>query len=70
MIHSSPTVVDLDGDGRMEVIVGTSLGLLYVLDADTGFARRHFPMQVVSFLHDIISHFKIVLVSFMNCRVR
>jgi hypothetical protein len=32
LIHGSPTVADLDGDGRAEVIVGTSLGLLYVLD--------------------------------------
>ena len=35
-IHSAPTVVDLDGDGRFEVLIGTSLGLLYLLDGDTG----------------------------------
>jgi len=46
MIKSSPTVVDLDGDGRSEVIIGTDLGLLYVLDGETGFVRRYFPMQV------------------------
>ncbi len=45
LIQDSPTVVDLDGDGRSEVIVGTSLGLLYVLDGETGFTRRFFPMQ-------------------------
>lgn len=45
LIHSTPTVADLDGDGRYEVIVGTSLGLLYVVDADTGFVKRFFPMQ-------------------------
>ena len=45
LIYGSPTVVDLDGDGRSEVIIGTSLGLLYVLDGETGFARRHFPIQ-------------------------
>lgn len=44
-IYGSPTVVDLDGDGRSEVVVGTAMGLLYVLDGDTGFVRRHFPMQ-------------------------
>lgn len=38
-------MADLDGDGRSEVIVGTSMGLLYVLDGETGFVRRHFPMQ-------------------------
>eukprot|EP01041_Mallomonas_annulata_P008593 gene8593-17722_t len=32
LIHSSPTVVDMDGDGRHEVIIGTALGLLYVID--------------------------------------
>jgi hypothetical protein len=30
-IYSSPTVVDLDNDGKMEIIIGTSFGLLYVL---------------------------------------
>ena len=45
LIFGSPTVADLDGDGRSEVIIGTSLGLLYVLDGDTGFTRRFFPMQ-------------------------
>jgi len=45
LIYASPTVADLDGDGRYEVLIGTSLGLLYVLDGETGFARRHFPMQ-------------------------
>lgn len=40
MIYGSPTVADLDGNGRSEVVVGTSLGLLYVLDGDSGFVRR------------------------------
>lgn len=31
-IYSSPTVVDLDGDGYLNVLVGTSFGLFYVLD--------------------------------------
>ena len=45
LIYSTPTVADLDADGRMEVIFGTSLGLLYVLDGESGFVRRFFPMQ-------------------------
>ena len=44
-VFGAPTVADLDGDGTAEVVVGTSLGLLYVLDATTGFALRGFPMQ-------------------------
>jgi hypothetical protein len=45
LIHGSPTIADLDGDGQTEVIIGTSLGLLYVLDGMSGFVRRFFPMQ-------------------------
>ena len=45
MIYGSPTVADLDANGQLEVIVGTSLGLLYVLDGQTGFVWRYFPMQ-------------------------
>ena len=45
MIQASPTVADLDGDDRYEVIIGTSMGLLYVLDGNSGFTRRFFPLQ-------------------------
>ena len=31
-IYSSPTVADIDNDGKLEIILGTSLGFLYVLD--------------------------------------
>lgn len=33
-IYSAPTLVDLDGDGSLEIIVGTSVGFIYVLSAD------------------------------------
>lgn len=33
-ILAQPTAADMDGDGRMEVLVGTSLGMVYLLDAD------------------------------------
>ncbi|CAM6018279.1 unnamed protein product [Sphagnum balticum] len=41
-IYSSPTVVDLDNDGKMEILIGTSFGLLYVLHHD-GTLRASFP---------------------------
>jgi hypothetical protein len=45
LIYSTPTCADLDGDGRQEIIFGTSLGLLYVIDGENGFTHRYFPMQ-------------------------
>jgi len=44
-VRGAPNVVDLDGDGALDVVVGTTLGFLYVVDAGTGFVRRGFPMQ-------------------------
>jgi outer membrane protein assembly factor BamB len=31
-VYSTPTVVDLDHDGKMEILVGTSVGFVYALD--------------------------------------
>ena len=45
-IYSPVTVVDLDGDGELEVIVGTSMGFLYVLHGKTGKLRDGFPVQL------------------------
>jgi hypothetical protein len=32
-MFSSPTLADIDADGHMEVVVGTSVGFVYVLDS-------------------------------------
>merc|ERR1719217_772673 len=45
-IYSSPTVADVDGDGKMEAGVGTSVGFVYVLDAENGNAKPGWPVQM------------------------
>ncbi|RDY02353.1 Protein DEFECTIVE IN EXINE FORMATION 1, partial [Mucuna pruriens] len=44
-IYSSPTVVDLDDDGNLDILVGTSYGLFYVLDHH-GKVREKFPLEM------------------------
>jgi hypothetical protein len=43
---ASPVLADIDGDGRLEVIVGTSMGFLYVLSGATGEALPGWPVQL------------------------
>eukprot|EP00523_Entomoneis_sp_CCMP467_P013838 CAMPEP_0168789190 /NCGR_PEP_ID=MMETSP0725-20121227/12723_1 /TAXON_ID=265536 /ORGANISM="Amphiprora sp., Strain CCMP467" /LENGTH=1231 /DNA_ID=CAMNT_0008839489 /DNA_START=20 /DNA_END=3715 /DNA_ORIENTATION=+ len=42
----SPTVADIDGDGTMDVLIGTSMGLLYLLDARNLYKRDKWPIQM------------------------
>ena len=38
-------MADLDGDGKMEIILGTSLGFIYVLEHD-GTVMENFPITM------------------------
>mgnify|MGYP001057348559 FL=1 len=42
-VYSSPTVVDLEGDGLLDVVIATSMGFIYAFDAD-GRLRPNFPV--------------------------
>ncbi len=42
----TPTVADLNGDNAMEVLIGTSLGMVYAFDARHMFKRDHWPIQM------------------------
>ena len=44
--YSAPTPADLDGDGQMEIVVGTSVGFLYVLRGEDGSVVRGWPKQM------------------------
>ena len=42
----SPTVADIDGDGNLDVILGSSMGIVYVMEARNLFARDGWPVQL------------------------
>lgn len=42
----SPTVADVDGDGNMEVLLGTSMGIVYAFDARQMYKKAKFPIQM------------------------
>lgn len=46
LAQSPPTLADIDGDGRAEIIVGTSMGFVYVLDPGNGEALEGWPIQM------------------------
>lgn len=42
---SSPTIADIDGDGSAEILLGTSMGFLYVMDAWNLYVKDKWPIQ-------------------------
>ena len=44
-MYSSPTIVDVDHDGKLEIIVGTSVGFVYVLNSQ-GSVLPGWPVQM------------------------
>eukprot|EP01132_Coremiostelium_polycephalum_P000953 gene953-1208_t len=53
-VYNTPTVVDLDGDGKLETIVGTALGFLYVLDYQ-GKPIKPFPLIMESIFSQVVA---------------
>lgn len=52
--YSSPAVVDLDGDGYLDILVGTSYGLFYVID-HRGKIRSNFPLEMAEIHAPVIA---------------
>ncbi|GER36585.1 defective in exine formation [Striga asiatica] len=53
-MYSSPSVVDLDGDGNLDILVGTSFGLFYILD-HRGKVREKFPLEMAEIQGAVIA---------------
>ncbi|CAL1378871.1 unnamed protein product [Linum trigynum] len=53
-IYSTPTVADLDGDGYLDILVGTSFGLFYILD-HRGNVREKFPLEMAEIQGGVVA---------------
>lgn len=53
-LYSSPTVVDFDADGKLDVLIGTSAGFVYFLDGQTGEPKPNFPLEMASVHAEIV----------------
>lgn len=45
---SPPVLADIDGDGSIEVLIGTSMGIVYCFDANHMFKKDGWPVQMKS----------------------
>ncbi|KAF2076386.1 hypothetical protein CYY_002291 [Polysphondylium violaceum] len=54
-LYNSPTVVDLDRDRMMEIIVGTGLGFVYVLDHQGNPREGQFPLIMEPIFSQIVT---------------
>ncbi|KAN0012149.1 hypothetical protein ACTFIU_000373 [Dictyostelium citrinum] len=55
LIYGSPTVVDLNNDGKLEIIIGTALGFLYVLDYQGVPFSGNYPLVLESIFTQIVT---------------
>ncbi|KAG6510272.1 hypothetical protein ZIOFF_028281 [Zingiber officinale] len=53
-VYSSPTMVDLDGDGKLDILVGTSYGLFYILDHH-GQVRNKFSLEMAEIQAPVVA---------------
>ncbi len=45
-LYGSPTIADLDGDGNLEIVLGSGTGYIYVLNASNGILRWKAPIKL------------------------
>ena len=60
-VYSSPTVVDLDGDGYLDILVGTAYGLFYVIDHRGKFLSRNINGSQKQLCSELVTCFSYIL---------